>query len=151
MPDCFPTMLRSWITRCWWYTCPITRTRPRPAHKSHQRSWFYLWIYGNYGEIDRASQISKYSPCEYGLSRSTVGADVEKNDFFENVTTHAQDRLAEEVRLAEEARLKAEAAAQQAQLQEAQTCERITTIVLIASGALVLGLILLQMFRKKKA
>ena len=75
---------------------------------------------------------------------------MEKNDFFENVTTHAQDRLAEEARLAEKARLKAEAAAQQAQLQKTQTRERITTIALIASGALVLGLILLRFFRKKK-
>ena len=37
-----------------------------------------------------------------------MGEDVEKNDFFENVTTYAQDRKAEEERLAEEARLKAE-------------------------------------------
>ena len=48
------------------------------------------------------------------------------------------------------AKAEAEDAAQQAQLQEAQTRERITTIALIASGALVLGLILLRIFRKKK-
>ena len=27
----------------------------------------------------------KYSPCKYGLFRSTVGEDVEKNEFFENL------------------------------------------------------------------
>lgn len=89
----------------------VTQKYGFPAHKSQQRSWFHRWLYGYRGEIRQASQITEYSPCEYGLYRSTVGADVEKNDFFENVTTHAQDRQAEEERLAEEARLKAEAEA----------------------------------------
>lgn len=98
----------------------VTQKYGFPAHKSQQRSWFYLWIYGNYGEIDKASQITEYSPCEYGLYRSTVGADVEKNDFFENVTTYAQDRQAEAERLAEEARLQAEAEAQAKAEEEAR-------------------------------
>lgn len=42
----------------------------------------------------------------YGFINEFV--DVQKNDFFENLTTHAQDRAAEEARLSEEARLKAE-------------------------------------------
>lgn len=86
----------------------VTQKYGFPCHKSQHRSWFYLWIYGDYGERTKASEIDEYSPCEYGLYRSTVGADVQKNDFFENVTTYEQDRIAEEERLAEEARLKAE-------------------------------------------
>ena len=116
----------------------VTQKYGFPAHKSQQRSWFYLWIYGNYGEIDKASQITEYSPCEYGLYRSTVGADVEKNDFFENVTTYAQDRQAE-----------AEAQRQQEQAQQ-QTRQR--NIRLLAAGAaLILALVVFGIFRRKNS
>lgn len=84
-------------------------------HRS-QHDDFNWWYYG----AKNAMAIEKFNPCYYGLYRSTVGPDVEKNDFFENVTTHAQDRLAEEVRLAEEARLKAEAEARAKAEAEAQ-------------------------------
>lgn len=74
---------------------------------------------GFYYGAEKAANVPLYSPREYGLYRSTVGEDVQKNDFFENVTTHAQDKAAEEARLAaeeeakrqEEARLAAEAEA----------------------------------------
>lgn len=72
-------------------------------HKS-QTDGFWWYHAGK----QKASELPLYSPCYYGLYRSTVGEDVQKNDFFENVTTYAQDRKAEEERLAEEARLKAE-------------------------------------------
>ena len=65
----------------------------------------FRWYYEGF---PNARSLPKFNPCYYGLYRSTVGEDVEKNDFFENVTTHEQDRIAEEERLAEEARLKAE-------------------------------------------
>jgi len=53
---------------------------------------------------DTAAEVKQYSPCEYGLFRSTVGDDVQKNDFFENVTTYREDRekAEEEARLEEE-------------------------------------------------
>ena len=65
----------------------------------------FAWYYTGF---PNAISLTKYNPCYYGLYRSTVGQDVEKNDFFENVPTYAQERKAEEERLAEEARLKAE-------------------------------------------
>lgn len=56
-----------------------------------------------FGDAWYAAYIGKYSPCRFGLYRSTVGEDVQKNDFFENVTTHAEDAvIAEAQRLAEE-------------------------------------------------
>lgn len=77
-----------------------------------------------------AAELRKYCPCEYGLFRSTVGDDVQKNDFFENLTTHEKDRLAAEeaVRLEEERKAqeeaqkqaKAEAAAAQLEAQQKQ-------------------------------
>lgn len=67
----------------------------------------FMWFY--YGYPD-AKSLQRYNPCYYGLYRSTVGEDVEKNDFFENVTTYAQDRQAEQERVEklEQERLEAE-------------------------------------------
>lgn len=71
------------------------------------------WYFGNNYS---AASVGRFTPCNYGLYRCTVGPDVEKNDFFENLTTHAQDAEAEAIRQAEEeaARLEAEEAARQA-------------------------------------
>ena len=107
----------------------VTQEYGFPCHKSQHRSWFYLWIYGDYGEITKASEITEYSPCEYGLYRSLVGPDVQKNDFFENVTTHAEDAAleaerAEQERLEQE-RLEAERAEQERLEQERQEAERL--------------------------
>ncbi len=62
-------------------------------HKSQHWTWFTKWFMGVYNgkERNKASDIAEYSPCEYGLYRSTVGDDVLKNDFFENVELHAED------------------------------------------------------------
>ena len=86
-------------------------------HKSQIKD-FSWW----YAGCKTATAIRKYNPCYYGLFRSTVGEDVLKNDFFENVTTHAQDRAAEEARLQaeEEARLKAEEEARRKAEEEAR-------------------------------
>lgn len=79
------------------------------CHVSQHWTWFNRWIYGTSGSpITKASQITTYSPCLYGLYDTQVGADVIGGDFFENVQTYAE--RAEEARLKaeEEARLKAE-------------------------------------------
>lgn len=56
------------------------------CHVSQQGTWFKTWLNGKSGQITKASQINSYSPCKFGLFRSTVGEDVLKNDLFENVT-----------------------------------------------------------------
>ncbi len=73
----------------------VTQQKGFPCHKTQQATWFYDWLYGNEsrGATTKATQIPRYSPCEFGLYRTTVGADVQKNDFFENVTTYAEDFL----------------------------------------------------------
>lgn len=79
-----------------------------PAHKSqHIYPDFGYWLYGRNGEITQASQIQTHSPCKYGLYRSTVGLDVQKDDFLENVTSYSDAvRLEQERQEAE--RLEAE-------------------------------------------
>ena len=70
----------------------VTKEKGFPAHASQY--YDFAWFMDGY---DKAIDIPKFNPCYYGLYRSTVGEDVEKNDFFEHLTSYAeQARLAEE-------------------------------------------------------
>ena len=51
-----------------------------PTYKSQYSG--FAW-YFNYK--DTAEDIKEMSPCDFGLYRTTVGADVNKNDLFENL------------------------------------------------------------------
>lgn len=67
------------------------------CHKSqHRFNSLYSWIYGdeNYA-VTEAKQIHRYSPCAYGLYRTTVGYDTETNGLFEHITTYGErERIA---------------------------------------------------------
>lgn len=63
----------------------VTRDYGFPAHISQQKSWGWYYFYK-----EKATDITTYSPCAYGLYRSTVGLDVNKDDMFENVLSHAE-------------------------------------------------------------
>lgn len=66
-----------------------------PCHKTQQHTWFTTWINGSAGQITKTSQIYSYNPAYFGLYRSTVGEDVEKNDFLENIIPYdVQDQQA---------------------------------------------------------
>lgn len=87
----------------------VTKYLGFPCHASQVKD--FLWYMEG---AEKAVDVAKFSPCYYGLYRTTVGDDVKKNDFFENLTTYdEQDRIAEEeaLRAAEEARKQAEEAA----------------------------------------
>lgn len=84
----------------------VTKNLGFPCHVSQQS--YYRWYFSG---IERAADITQYSPCEYGLYQSIVGEDVERNDLFEHMTTHAQDALMEAQRQAEADREEQEAAA----------------------------------------
>ena len=58
----------------------VTRDLGFAAHISQQKD--FAWYFRG---VERAADIPKYSPCFYGLYRSTVGEDREKNDLFENI------------------------------------------------------------------
>ena len=76
----------------------VTQKLGFPSHKSQYDD--FAWYHSS---AKSAKDVREYNPCYYGLYRSTVGADVQKNDFFENLNTHA-----EQARLAEQQRLEAE-------------------------------------------
>lgn len=73
-------------------------------HNSQQWTWFTKWINGSNNEYTKATQIKTYSPLEFGLYRSTVGEDIQKNDMFENLTyrkdikEESENKLEEDVK-----------------------------------------------------
>ena len=59
------------------------------CHLSQHWTWFNEWIRGTEAEpITKASQITDYSPCIYGLYRTTVGPDTIGGDFLENIVPY---------------------------------------------------------------
>ena len=59
------------------------------CHKSQHWTWFAKWIglKSDWG-VTKAADIKDYSPCKYGLYRTTVGEDIEKKNFLENITLY---------------------------------------------------------------
>lgn len=55
-------------------------------HLSQQWTWFTKWINGANNSFKKSTEITKYSPNDFGLYRTTVGEDINKNDMFENIT-----------------------------------------------------------------
>jgi len=102
----------------------VTQKIGFPCHKSQQWTWFYRWIYGKEGQITKASQIKNYNPCKFGLYHTTVGEDVQKNDFMENITTYAEQERLEQERLEQE-RLEQERLEQERLEQERLEQERL--------------------------
>lgn len=95
-----------------------------PSHKSQQWPMFVDWIYGENRQITKASQIRKYSPCQFGLYHSTVGEDVRKDDLFENILTYRQQEQLEQQRIEQE-RLEQERLEQERLEQERLEQERL--------------------------
>ena len=95
-----------------------------PCHESQQYTWFTGWINGKSEPITKATQISKHNPCKFGLYRSTVGEDVQKDDFLENLTTYAEQERLEQERLEQE-RLEQERLEQERLEQERLEQERL--------------------------
>ena len=75
-----------------------------PCHVSQQKEvMFTEWLYGSNNTITNASQIKDYNPSLFGLYRSTVGEDTNKNDFMENIVSYEQQALLKEEQLRAEA------------------------------------------------
>jgi hypothetical protein len=101
----------------------VAQERGFPCHVSqHVHRGFMNWLYGLNRDQTLASQIDDYNPAYYGLFRSTVGEDVHKNDFLENITSYAEQERLEAERLEQE-RLEAERQSE-AERQEAERLEQ---------------------------
>lgn len=86
--DCFDGLTAFQVTQKYGYPC----------HLSQQYTWFTNWLNGK-GSITKATQIKTYNPCEFGLYYTSVGADVNKNDMFENIVTYAEQERIEQERI----------------------------------------------------
>lgn len=81
----------------------VTQKYGFPCHETQQiYKSFRVWLYGHNNEITKATQIERYNPCKFGLLRSTVGEDVLKNDFLENIITYSEQERLEQERLEQE-------------------------------------------------
>lgn len=58
----------------------VTKERGFPCHASQTAD--FAWYFRG---ADRATEVTRYSPCRYGLFHTTVGLDTGKGDFFENL------------------------------------------------------------------
>lgn len=63
----------------------VTQQLGYPCHVSQYQG--FEWYHSHY---KTAKDVPDYNPCYYGLYRSLVGEDVQKNDFFENLTTYTE-------------------------------------------------------------
>lgn len=62
-------------------------------YSQHRFEGLSRWLYGTEGApITKASHIYSYSPCRYGLFRSTVGVDSTENSLFENVKSYKEQQ-----------------------------------------------------------
>ena len=103
----------------------VTQKYGFPCHQSqHIYNAFTDWLYGHSREITKATEIKTYNPAHFGLYRSIVGTDVEKNDLLENVTTYADQARLEQERLKQE-RLEKERQEQERLEQERLEKERL--------------------------
>ena len=58
----------------------VTKEQGFPCHKSQIKD--FAWYFRG---SELASQVEKYSPCQYGLYQTTVGLDTDDADFFEHL------------------------------------------------------------------
>lgn len=108
-----------------------------------QLKWdvFTQWIYGTKNApITKASQISTYNPAKYGLYRTTVGADEQKNSLFEHLVLYGeQERLEKQQQdKALEKEQQANAKLQQKEKQEQQQKRQKAQIIWSVTAALTL-------------
>lgn len=144
------------------------------CQKSQLGLWLDGWIFGQNGSITKASQITQYSPCNYGLYRTRVGPDAAGGDMFENIPLsyagiraeirqreeearleeirrreEEEARAAEAARLAEErSRAEVESRGEAAVTAAAVTAAAVTTeVAVIAAAALIMAAAMLLCMR----
>lgn len=64
----------------------VTKELGFPCHKSQIKD--FAWYFRG---SELASQVEKYSPCQYGLYQTTVGTDTDGADFFEHLEEFSKE------------------------------------------------------------
>ncbi len=97
------------------------------ANKSQQNTWFTKWLNGNDNKNNLAAKIETYSPCLFGLYRTTVGEDIQKNSFFENIISYDEQLRLEQERLEQE-RLEQERLEKEEQKRQEEESKRLESL-----------------------
>ena len=104
-------------------------------HLTQQWTWFTKWINGTNNSYKKATEITTYSPLDYGLYYTNVGEDIEKNDMFENLTYYKDQEQKEAEKEEEEKRVQEEAEKKKEEQEETkQNKKKINkkTVIIIA-------------------
>ena len=109
-------------------------------HKSQHWTWFYDWMYGKDEKFTKATQITTYSPCEWGLYRTLVGNDT-GNDMFENITLY-NNKAEEAPQTDAETETAAETAAGKKKESEREESSGILPVFLTVLAVLIIGFII---------
>ena len=64
----------------------VTKELGFPCHKSQIKD--FAWYFRG---TELASQVEKYSPCQYGLYQTSVGLDTAGDDFFEHLNGYTKE------------------------------------------------------------
>ena len=104
----------------------VTQKYGFSQHVSQHQWWFYEWLYYGYAygeaprweQIDKASDISMYSPLSWGLIYGDPSLDKKKNDLFEGLLSYDEQAILEAQRKAEEERLEQERIAAEKKAEE---------------------------------
>ncbi len=120
-------------------------------HESQQYTWFRKWLNGKNGEISRASQITTYSPMEYGLYRSTVGEDTEKTGFFENIVSYdEQERLEQEKEEKRKAEEREKAEEEKVKAKEKNNSKTLIILLFSACSLIIIFTVIFNIVIKKR-
>ena len=125
----------------------VTQQKGFEAHQSQHWTWFKGWIHGKNNEITKASQIGTYNPAYYGCYYSSVGPDHAKNDFFENVMSYEEQRIAAEEKAKEEAAEKQRQFEEEARAKELEKAKKQKTIIIAATSAVIIASIIVIIIR----
>lgn len=126
-------------------------------HKSQHSYSFLSWLRGKNNEYTKATQITKYSPTQYGLYYTAVGEDKQKNDLFENLTDYKTIAAKEKEKADAEAAEKAEQEknakleeAVQKQKEKSRIIRIVSAAVLVAVGAFLLIRLAVKKYKNKR-
>ncbi|MBQ8912160.1 MAG: hypothetical protein IJY89_06275, partial [Clostridia bacterium] len=114
------------------------------CHPSQHGGWYFEWQQGTEEhKVMSSAELDKYNPAFYGLYQSTVGPDVIKTDFFENLMSKAEmeeeakRQLEEEKRREEEERIELQASL----LREQNKTKILSGAILVLAAMIAFGLL----------
>jgi LmbE family N-acetylglucosaminyl deacetylase len=123
------------------------------CHPSQHGGWYFKWQQGTEEHrVTSSKELDRYNPAFYGLYQSTVGADVIKTDFFENLKS--KERMEEEARLLEEAerleKEQREANLQRRLLAEQNKTRALACALCVVAAVSFAGILLMHLRNKKQ-